>query len=227
MAALLLLQRVDGRGRLLLQHHVVLLHGLELGLHQSNCQALSLHQFLGCGVRSPKVCNRLPVQDDRVLVVDGGHLIAMHACRDCRLVDERDLGGPKQLEGVEHFNNPGGDSYAGNPRLIFLGLQSASLDGAEANVDNVAVNHCVVNASRKRRAGEKAENKCIKAIGRMPIGGHLLPDCFAILDCHFAKVVNKPQEYINKDNIWLVDASLLEGGMHLQQEGIKRQGKHQ
>ncbi len=104
----------------------------------------------------------------------------------------------------------------GDPHFIFLGIQTALLDDAKVDVDNVAVGHCVVLASCKRRVSEKVEDKCIKAIGGMPIGGHLLPVCFAILSCHFAVVVNKPQENIGKDNIWLAEVPLLEGNVHLQ-----------
>jgi hypothetical protein len=41
--------------------------------------------------------------------------------------------------------------------------------------------------------------------------GHALPVCFAILGCHFTVVVNKPREHIDKDNIRLAEAPLLEG----------------
>ncbi len=92
---------------------------------------------------------------------------------------------------------------------------------AEANVNNVAVSHCVVGASPKCRAGEQVEEECVEAVSRMPIGSHLLPVCFAILGHCFAVVVDKPQEHIDKDDIWLAEAPLLEGGAHLQQEGIK------
>jgi hypothetical protein len=85
-----------------------------------------------------------------------------------------------------------------NLRLIFLGVQSTSLDDVEADVDNVTVGHCVVSASLKHHVGEKAEDECMEAVGGMPISGHTLPVCFAILGCCFTVVVDKPHEHIDE-----------------------------
>jgi hypothetical protein len=95
------------------------------------------------------------------------------------------------------------------------------LDDAKSDVDDVAVGLQVVGAYHKHRAGEKVEDECVKTVGRMLIGGHLLPILFAILGLCFAVVVNKPREHIDKENILLVEAPLLEGRAHLQREGVK------
>jgi hypothetical protein len=75
---LLLLCHVDGGRWLLLQRHAVLMHRLQLALHRRDRCTLASHQFLGGGVRCPKICNRLAVgYDGCIVVVDGGHPVSV------------------------------------------------------------------------------------------------------------------------------------------------------
>ncbi len=96
------------------------MHCLQLGLHQRDRRALGLDQLLGGSVRGPKVCNRLFLQRHCVIVVDHGHLLAVQACRDWRLVDERDLVHPKCFERVKHLNDARGGGRLGGPTLVLL-----------------------------------------------------------------------------------------------------------
>jgi hypothetical protein len=65
------------------------------------------------------------------------------------------------------------------------------------------------------------EDEGIKPIGGVPIGGHVLPVHLAILGCRLAVMVDKPEEEVNKDDIRLAEAPLLEGSAHLGQHGLK------
>ncbi len=129
----------------------------------------------------PKFCNRLAVQHDRVVVIDCGHAVAMHASRYHRLVDKHDFCGPKHLERVERLDDSGAFGFAGDPRPIFLGIHAAPLDDAEADVINVAVGHHVSHAAGIRRTSEKVEGKGVKPIGRMPDASWR--PCVACLHC--------------------------------------------
>ncbi len=66
-----------------------------------------------------------------------------------------------------------------------------------------------------RRSGEEAENEGIKSVGEVPIGGHALLVCLAILGCRLTVLVDKPEEEVDKDNDRLAEAPLLEGSAHL------------
>jgi hypothetical protein len=73
-----------------------------------------------------------------------------------------DLHRPECFEGVKSLDNSWTDSLACNPSLVLLRIHAAPPDYVEANVDDVAVSHCEVGASCKRRAGEKVEDECVK-----------------------------------------------------------------
>ncbi len=51
----------------------------------------------------------------------------------------------------------------------------------EANVNNVDVVHFESHAAGVRSFGEEAEDEGIKPVGGVPISGHALPVCLAIL----------------------------------------------
>jgi hypothetical protein len=55
----------------------------------------------------------------------------------------------------------------------------------------------------------------------VPIGSHALPVCLAILGCHLTILVDEPEEEVDKDDIRLAKAPLLEGNAHLGQHGLK------
>ncbi len=167
------------------------------------------------GVRSPKVCNQLPVQCDGVVVVHGSHLISMHACGDGGLVHKGDLGSPKRLECVGRLNDAGVDCLASGPGLVLFTIRPPLLDDAEANVNDVDVVHPVALAAGVRSTGEEAEDEGIEPVGGVPIGGHALPVCLAILGRCLIVLVDKLEEEVKEDDIGLVEAPLSEGGTHL------------
>jgi hypothetical protein len=167
------------------------------------------------GVRSPEVCHRLPVQCDRVVVIHGGHPVAMHACGDGGLVHKGDHGGPKCLELVNRLNDAGADCLTSNPGLVLFAVHPASLDDAEANVNNVDIVHPAARAAKVLSTGEEAKDEGIKSIGGVPISGHALPVRLTILGHHLTVLIDKPEEEVDKDNIGLAEAPLLGGSTHL------------
>jgi hypothetical protein len=50
----------------------------------------------------------------------------------------------------------------------------------------------------------------------MPVGGHALPVCFAVLGHCLAVMSNELLTHVDKDNVWLMEMTLLEGGAYLQ-----------
>jgi hypothetical protein len=155
------------------------------------------------GIRSPEVCNQLPVQYDRVVVVHGGHPVAMHACGDWGLVHKGDLGGPKCFEHVDHLNNAGVDGLASNPGLVLLAVHPTLLDDAEANVDDVNIVHPEAHAAGVLSSGEEAKDEGIESVGGVPIGGHALPVRLVILGRCLTVLVDKPEEEVNEDKLGL------------------------
>ncbi len=89
------------------------------------------------------------------------------------------------------------------------------LDDAEANVNNVNVIHPEARAAGIRSSGEEAEDEGIEPVGGVPISGHALPVCLAILGHHLTVLVDEPEEEVNKDNIRFAKTLLLEGSAHL------------
>ncbi len=170
---------------------------------------------MGGGVCSPKVHNQLPVQYDGVVVIHGGHPKAMHDCRDGGLVHKRDLGGPTLFELVHHLDDAGVDGLASNPGLVLLAVHTPSLDDAEANVDDADVVYLEACAASVCSSVEEVEDEGIEPVGGVPIGGHALPVCLAILSCCFTVLVDKPEEEVGKDNVRLVEVPLLDGSAHL------------
>ncbi len=108
-----------------------------------------------------------------------------------------------------------------NSGLVLLAVHPASLDNAEANVDDVNVVHLEARTAGVRSSGEEAENKGIKPISRVPIDGHVLPVCLAILGRGLTVLVDGPEEKVDKDDIRLMEALLSEGSMHLGRHGLK------
>jgi hypothetical protein len=139
----------------------------------------------------------------------------MHACRDGSLVHKGDLGGPKRFERVDRFDDAGADGLASYPGVVLLVVHPTSLDDAEANVNNVNVIPFGSCAAGVHSSGEEAKDEGIKPIGRVPIGGHALPVCLAILGHCLTILVDKPEEEVNKDNIKLAEVPLLEGSAQL------------
>ena len=82
-------------------------------------------------------------------------------------------------------------------------------DDAQANVNNVNVVHFEACAAGVRSSGEEAEDEGIKPVSRVPIGGHALPVCLAILGRRLTVLVDEPEEEVNEDNIRLAEAPLL------------------
>ncbi len=81
----------------------------------------------------------------------------MHACGDGSLIHKGDLGGPKCVEPVNHHGNAGADGLASNQGLILLAVNPASLDDAEANVEDVVIIHPEARTAGIRNASEEAE----------------------------------------------------------------------
>ena len=109
----------------------------------------------------------------------------------------------------------GADGLTSNPGLVLLAVHPALLDDAEANVEDVDFVHPEARAAGVRSSGEEAEDEGIKPIGGVPIGGHALPVCLAILGRCLIVLVDKLEEEVKEDDIGLVEAPLSEGGTHL------------
>ncbi len=131
------------------------------------------------------------------------------------MVHEGDLGGPKWLERVNRLNDAGVDCLMSNPGLVLFAVHPASLDDAEANVDDVDIVHPVARAAGVRSTREEAEEEGIKPVSGVPVSGHALPVCLAILGHRLTVLVDKPEEEVNKDNIGLTEAPLLGESTHL------------
>jgi hypothetical protein len=131
------------------------------------------------------------------------------------------LAAQKRFERVDCLNDVEADGLASNSGLVLLAVHPALLYDAEANVNNVDIVHPKARAAGVCSSSEEAEDEGIKPIGRVPIGGHALPVCLAILSCCLTVLVDEPEEEINEDSIRLAEASLLEGSTHLGQHGLK------
>jgi hypothetical protein len=140
---------------------------------------------------------------------------------DCRLVDERDLVRLKCLECVERLGDAGGGGRLGDPALVLLCVQPSLLDDADPDVDDVAIDNWIPCGVGVRRTCEEAEGEGVKTVAGMPVGGHPLAICIPIFRCPRTVVLRKPLEHVGEDNVWLAEASLLEGDTHPDQYGIK------
>ncbi len=109
----------------------------------------------------------------------------------------------------------------GDPALVLLRVQPASLDDADPDVDNVAINDRVPCGVGVCRACEEAEGEGIKTVAGMPVGGHPLAICVAIFCRRHTLVLCKPLKHGDKDNVWLAEAPLLEGSTRTNQYGVK------
>ncbi len=85
----------------------------------------------------------------------------------------------------------------------------------KANVDEVDVFLPVACAAGIRSSREEVEDESIEPVGGVPIGSHALPVCLATLGCRLTLQVDKPEEEVDKDDIRLAKAPLLEQSMHL------------
>ncbi len=167
------------------------------------------------GVRSPEVCNQLPVQYNGVVIVHVGYPVAMHACGNGSLVHKGDLGGSKRFECVNHLDCSRADGLASDPGLVFLVVYPTLLDDDEANVDDVEVVHPVAHTAGIHSPSEEAEDEGINPFGGVPIGNHVLQVCLAIFGCCLTVLVDKPEEEVDKDSIRLAKVPLLERSAHL------------
>ncbi len=82
-----------------------------------------------------------------MVVVGGGHFVSMLTGGDGSLVYQSGLCRPECFEGVKSFDDSWTDGFAYNPHLLLLGIDTAPLDNAEANVNNVLVSHHEVGAT--------------------------------------------------------------------------------
>ncbi len=117
----------------------------------------------------------------------------MHACGEGGLVHEGDLGSPKCFECVDRLDYAGADGLASNPGLVLLAVHPASLDNAATNVNNVDVVHLESRAAGLHSSGDKTKDEGIKPVSGVPIGGHALPVCLAILGHCLIVLVDKPE----------------------------------
>ncbi len=102
----------------------------------------------------------------------------------------------------------------GDPALVLLRVQPASLDDADPDVDDVRINDRIPCGVGVRRAREEAEGEGVKTVAGMPVGGHPLAIRIAIFRRRRTIVVREPLEKVDKDDVWLAEAPLLEGGTH-------------
>ncbi len=166
---------------------------------------------MGGGVSSPKVHNGPAVgSDGAIVVIDGGHPIAVKTGRDGGLIDQGDLGGPEFLERIHVFVNAWADGLTGNPLLVLFGVHATAFDDVQADVDDVDVVHWIAGAAGEGRAGEKAEDKVVESVGWMPIHSHVLAIGFAVHRRCLSVVVDEPQEHVDEDEVGLAEALLLE-----------------
>jgi hypothetical protein len=64
------------------------------------------------------------------------------------------------------------------------------------------------------RTREEAERKSVETIAGMPVSGHPLVISSAIFRHRCTIVLCKPLEHVDEDNVWFVEAPLLEGGAY-------------
>jgi hypothetical protein len=119
------------------------------------------------------------------------------------------------FELVNRFNDARADGLVSNPGLVLLAVHPVLFDDVEANVNNLDVPHFESLAAGVCSSGEEAEDEGIKPVGGVPIGGHAQPVCLSILGRCLTVLVGEPEEEVDKDNIRLVEAPLLEGSAHL------------
>jgi hypothetical protein len=145
----------------------------------------------------------------------------MHACGDGGLVHEGDLGSPKHFKRVDRLNDAGADGLTSDPGLVLLAVHPTLLDNAEANVDDVDVVHLESCAAGARSSNEEVEDEGIKPVGGVPISGHALPVCRAILGSCLTVLIDEPEEEVDEDDIGFAEVPLLKGSTHLGQHGLK------
>jgi hypothetical protein len=88
------------------------------------------------------------------------------------------------------------------------------LDDADPNVDDVRIDNWIPCGVGVCRAREEAEGEGVKTVAGMPVGGHPLVICIAIFCRRRTIVLCEPLEHVDKDDVWLAEAPLLEGGTH-------------
>ncbi len=100
----------------------------------------------------------------------------------------------------------------------------------QADVDDVNVIHLEACATGIGGAGEEPKDESVEAIGRVPIGSHLLLVGLAILGSRLAVLVDKPEEEIDKNDVRFAEATLLEGRAnlcrHCLEKGVGEGGVH-
>jgi hypothetical protein len=110
-----------------------------------------------------------------------------------------------------------------NPQFILLPVHPTVLDDAQADVNDVNVVHLETSAAGVGGAGKEAKDEGIEPVGQVPVGGHALAVHFTVLGHYLAILVDKPEEEVYKDNVGLTKATLLEGSVHLCQEGLEKE----
>ena len=115
---------------------------------------------------------------------------------DRRLVDECDRVGPILFEGVDRFGDRRSFVLAGDPPFVFLGVHPASLDDAQADVDDVMIVHRVAGRAHVGSANEEVSCEGFETVGGMPVGGHLLSILFTIFCCCFTIFHDEPIEHM-------------------------------
>jgi hypothetical protein len=113
------------------------------------------------------------------------------------------------------------NKLAGNPCFILFGKNAASLDDTQSNVNDVAVDHGVARAAGVGTTAEEAQNKDLKAVGRVSISNYLLSVFFTIFGCCFAVLANKPVKQGNEDNVCCPESHRLKGSANWGREIVK------
>ncbi len=128
---------------------------------------------------------------------------------DRRLVDECNRVGPILFEGVDRFGDRRSFVLAGDPPFVFLRVHPASLDDAQADVDDVAIVHRVAGRARVGSADKEASCEGLETVEGMPVGSHSLSIIFAIFSHCFTIFFNEPVEHVEEDGVWLLHANWL------------------
>ena len=99
---------------------------------------------------------------------------------------------------------------AHDPILVLFGIHPAALDDSQANVNDITTLYRVSCRACVGCADEEACCKGLEAFGGMPLGGYLLPICFAIFNhgflvkTWFPLFVNEPTKHVKENRVWVL-----------------------